>query len=375
MKILLDARLYGLENAGIGRYLVNLVGELAKIDKKNKYSILLRKDYFHSLKLPENWKKILADFRHYSFIEQIKLPTIISSEKPNLSHFPHFNVPLFFTGKFVVTIHDLTMHRQGRNATTLVLPIYYAKRLPYKFLFRKAVNSSVAIISPTGAVKKDIIDYYKVDKDKISVVYEGISAFSLNSKNLSKFKLSRRYFIYVGNLYPHKNINRVIEAVMLLNRNSKIKTHLVIVSSRGVFTSRLKKTIKKMKAEKYVKFLGFVPDEELHVLLKKSVAFVYPSLSEGFGLQGLESLSAGTLVLASDISAFREIYKENAIYFNPFDFTSISEAMSDVVKIGGKKRSKMIEKGQKFVNRYSWSKMARQTLKIYESSARLRQGE
>src|SRR4030042_6950771 len=135
MKILIDARMYGLENSGIGRYVMNLILELRMLDKKNNYVLLLRNKYYKSLHFPGNWKKILADFRHYTVSEQVKLPEIIRKEKPDLSHFPHFNVPFFYSGKFIVTIHDLTMHFQGRNATTLPALPYYAKRLPYKIIF------------------------------------------------------------------------------------------------------------------------------------------------------------------------------------------------------------------------------------------------
>src|SRR3990167_9619406 len=101
MRIVIDARLYGLENAGLGRYTMNLVQELAKLDKENEYVVLLRKKYFNELKLPRNWQKIEADFRHYSLTEQLKLPKMIKNIKPDLVHFPHFNIPLFFRGKYV----------------------------------------------------------------------------------------------------------------------------------------------------------------------------------------------------------------------------------------------------------------------------------
>ena len=96
MKILIDARLYGLENAGVGRYLMNLVEEIIKLRNKERFVILLRKKYFNELNLPEGWKKVLADFGHYTFSEQFKLPQIISKENPDLTHFPHFNIPIFY---------------------------------------------------------------------------------------------------------------------------------------------------------------------------------------------------------------------------------------------------------------------------------------
>src|SRR3990167_4546569 len=112
MRILIDARLYGLENAGLGRYLMNLLAELSKLDKENEYTLLLRKKYFNRLKLPANFTAVKADFRHYSVAEQFMLPVLILKLKPDLVHFPHFNIPLFCPAPFVVTIHDILMHKQ-----------------------------------------------------------------------------------------------------------------------------------------------------------------------------------------------------------------------------------------------------------------------
>jgi len=173
MKILIDGRLYGLENAGLGRYLINLIEELSKIDNKNNYVILLRKKYFDKLDLPGNWKKVLADFHHYSLAEQIKLPKIIHSENPDITHFPHFNIPLLYRGKYIVTIHDMLMHKfAGLSATTLPLPFYFLKQVIYKIVFRRAVTGAKRIIVPSNAVKAEVLNYYHIDPTKIEVIYE-----------------------------------------------------------------------------------------------------------------------------------------------------------------------------------------------------------
>ncbi len=173
MKILIDARLFGPENTGNGRYTMNLVENLAKIDKGNDYVILLRKKYFENLKLPGNWQKVLADFRHYTFKEQLALPVIILKYKPDLVHFPHFNVPIFYFGKYIVTIHDLIMHKfKGGAATYRPIPLYYIWRLGYYLAFAKAVLGSVKIIVPSYAVKEEVVNEYKIDKTKIAVTYE-----------------------------------------------------------------------------------------------------------------------------------------------------------------------------------------------------------
>jgi glycosyltransferase involved in cell wall biosynthesis len=365
MRILIDGRLYGLENAGLGRYLTNLILELSQIDSKNEYVLLLRKKYFDLLDLPANWKKVLADFRHYSIKEQLILPGIIKKENPDLVHFPHFNVPVTYREKYVVTIHDLLMHKQiGLSATTLPAPIYFLKRLAYRFVFDTAVKKSFAVIVPSFAVKNELEKLYKDVSEKINVTYEGLDE---NITTSGGTKITNPYFVYTGNAYPHKNLKRLIQAMVLLNLNRDEKINLLITSARNAFTLRVEKMIRELKAQDFVRLLGFVPDEELGNLYKNSLGLVFPSLSEGFGLPGLEAINSGTLLLASEIPVFREIYGKNAVYFNPLDFSSIEKAMRNVLEISLIERKSLIKKGQEFAKRYSWAKMAKETLKIYLS--------
>lgn len=374
MKILIDARLYGLENAGLGRYVMNLVDELASIDKGNDYVVLLRNKYFKELKLPKNWKKVLADINHYSISEQIKLPIIISAEAVDMVHFPHLNVPLTFKGKFVVTIHDIVMNKfKGAETTNLSLPLYLAKRVGYKKVFEKAVKESVKIIVPSEFTKRELATYYKVNEDKIVVTYEGVETKKVSKANpaniLESYGLLKPYFLYVGNAYPHKNLKRAVKAITEYNLKHADKVQLAIVSSRNVFTSRLEEIIKEADAQDFIKLLGFVPDDKLAVLYRKAEAYLFPSLYEGFGLPGLEAMSSECLLLASEIPVFKEIYKDNATYFNPFDSNSIEAAIRDVVVMDKKKKVKIIRNAKTFANKYSWKKMAKETLKVYKEVA------
>ena len=376
MKIVIDARMYGIEHTGIGRYVMELTQNLAKIDRKNDYTLILRNNYFKSLSLPANFKKIKGDFRQYSFSEQISLPKILKNEKPDLVHFPHFNVPILYRGNYVVTIHDLLMHKQkGFEATTLSPIVYLIKRLGYRAVFDRAVKKPVKIIVPSHAVKKELVDYYSLDPDKVSVTPEGVSDLSGGgavTPLLKKYGIETPYFIYTGNAYPHKNLKRLIEAIISLNTERRIKAHLVIVSARNFFVKKLEKLISEMGAGAFVKVLGFLPDEEVGTLYRHSAAFVFPTLSEGFGIPGLDAMEVGTLVLASEILVLKEVYKEHAIYFNPFDFSSIARTMELALEIGAEAREERIAKARDFVKRYSWNKMAQETLKIYESCARIR---
>jgi len=361
MKILLDARLYGLEHRGIGRYLINLVKELQNVDKKNNYVILLRKKYFDTLNLSKNWEKVLVDVSHYSFKEQIVLPGVIKKQKADLVHFPHFNIPLFWKGKFIATIHDMTMHRRGRNASKLTFFPYYSKRLLYKLIFKKAVKKSRKVIVPSEAVRKELSNYFNVSKDKFVVSYEGVGSFPEGDEEiLNKYSLKKRkYFFYVGGTFPHKNLKLAAKAVKKFNERNKKNVSLAVSSSTNYFLRDLKK-------EK-VKLLGFVPDSELGALYKNSIAFIYPSLSEGFGLQGLEAMKMETLVIASNLPIFKEIYEDNAIYFDPKRVDSISTAMEKVVSLDKQEKTEKIKKAKEYTIKYSWENMAKTTLLAYNA--------
>ena len=165
MKILLDSRFYGLENAGLGRYTSKLVDHLSKIDRTNEYIILLNKKYFYKLKLPKNWKKIPAFFRHYNLSEQIKLRMIVKKENPDLVHSLNFNVPLFCSKPLVVTIHDTLMGQyRGLSATTLPRYQYLLKYLAASYVFKKGLVKAVKVIVPSQTIKKELIRDYKIKK-------------------------------------------------------------------------------------------------------------------------------------------------------------------------------------------------------------------
>lgn len=173
MKIAIDARLYGPKHTGNGRYTKELIDNLVKIDPKNDYYVLLRQEDYDLLRFPKNFTKILAEFNHYTFSEQFKLPLILNKIKPDLVHFPHFNVSILYFGKFIVTIHDLIMHKfTDGSATTRGFLKYFVWRIGYHIAFLKAVYGSIKIIVPSNAIKNELSDYYKLNKNKIVVTYE-----------------------------------------------------------------------------------------------------------------------------------------------------------------------------------------------------------
>lgn len=394
MKIIIDARMYGLENAGIGRYLVNLINQIEKIDQKDKYIILLRKKYFENLKFPKNFQKILADYPHYSFQEQIFLPLQLVKLKPDLVHFPHFNVPLFWSGKYVVTIHDLIKHESRGIETTTRSPFtYWFKHLLYLLIVNHAVKKACRIITPSYFWKKELVKRYNLKENKIRVTYEGVDENLLGSKSnikpttiLAKYNIQKPFVIYTGSLYPHKNVERLVMAVKKLNdlfrasaRNKVLeqskrflnhdnkKLMLVIVCARNIFYERFLEKIKKLQAQDFVNLVGFVPDEDLSVIYKQAEVLVFPSFWEGFGLPGLEAMGVGLPVIAANASCLPEIYGEAALYFDPLNVEEMTEKILMVIR-DKKLREDLVKKGFEQVKKYSWQKMARETIKVYQES-------
>lgn len=371
MKIGIDARLYGTKHGGIGRYTQELIENLQKIDKENEYVIFCRKENFENIKVVKTWKKVLADIKHYSLKEQTILPRIFNKENLDLLHIPHFNVPLFYKKPFIVTIHDITWHKiKGIAATTLPAPLYWIKHFGYQVVLKNAIKNSKKIIAPSNFIKSELVKYFKIQDSKIIVAYEGVSRLTV-TKTKSYVLIPNPYLLYVGNLYPHKNVESVVLALKILDSKFQIpnsRFSFVVVCSRDIFWKRLKRFVEKEKAQNFVKFIGYVSDEELAALYKNAEAFIFPSLFEGFGLPGLEAMACGTPVLASDIPVFREIYSDAAIYFNPKDVDDIVDKINNVIHLNALKRRSIINKGQKRAKMFSWQKMAEETLAVYENS-------
>jgi len=365
MKILIDARFYGQENAGLGRYTASLIEELARGDYSADFVVFLRKKHFNELKLPKNWRKVCVDIRHYSFQEQIILPFLIAREKPDLVHFLHFNVPLFYFRPYVVTIHDLLMHQfKGMTTTTLNPVSYFFKRLGYKVVFKRAINAAKIIFVPSLTVAKELASSFGESKPKIRVIYEGVNKIfwsmpKLKINLLKKYKIDDKYLLYCGNAYPHKNLDFLLTALKAYSQEkSKEKIILVMVLPRDVFSLKLKKRAEELELNDRVRILENISDPELSFLMHFSLAYIAPSLSEGFGLPGLEALSAGTLLMAADIPVFKEIYGDSALYFEPAKTDSLVNLLERVVKFSSYQREIWIKKGRDRAKNYSFEKMA-----------------
>ncbi|MDO8261209.1 MAG: glycosyltransferase family 1 protein, partial [Candidatus Magasanikbacteria bacterium] len=181
---------------------------------------------------------------------------------------------------------------------------------------------------------------------------------------LKKYQIAKPYLIYVGNAYPHKNLETLFAAIKIINKKTKL--NLVVVTARNVFSKRLEVQIAKNNLEKNVQITPYIQSDELNSILRNSEAYVFPSLSEGFGIPGLNAMAAGVPVLASNIPTLQEIYQDAAIYFEPKNPTDIADKIINLLK-SSKTKDDLIKKGFTQVKKYSWQKMAEETLKVYQS--------
>lgn len=374
MKIGIDARLYGTKHAGLGRYTYELVNKLQEIDTQNEYVIFLQAGNFEECTVKnKNFRKVLADFKAYSYGEQLLFPSLISRQKLDLMHFPHFNVPFFYRGKYLVTIHDLIIsHHPSSRATTLPPWLYKLKLLLYNLVVKSAAKRASRIIAVSEFTKTDIIKLLGIDGKKISVVYEGFnlpaSTDNECQKLLQQQGIGNDFLLYVGAAYPHKNLERLIQAFEIIHPEAP-DLQLVLVGKLNFFYERLKQYVLDNHSEikNQIIFTGYLSDEALSCLYQNAKLYVFPSLIEGFGLPPLEAQAYDLPVISSDAACLPEVLGDSAGYFDP----NSAQAMAEKVSLGLNDlqlRGQLAEAGKRNLQRFSWEKMAQEILTLYKNS-------
>lgn len=368
MRIGIDARFYGATHTGIGRYVQNLVLNLAKVDKENKYIVFGGESLREETKEFSNFKWVKLETRPYTIAEQLVNPVVFHKEKLDLLHVPHFNAPVFYPGKFVVTIHDLIKHLSvGKATTTLPYYQYLIKHIAYRLTIKVNLIRADKIIVPAFYWKDYLEKHFKLNPEKILVTYEAASNALTKKTDLKppevvrKYGLNKPFVIYTGNLYPHKNVPFLVEAVRQFNAGHEHRLELALACARN---DAFKNVI---RTDDTIKFLGYVPDPELAALYAEALVLVQPSLIEGFGLTGLEAMSVGLPVLASNATCLPEIYGAAALYFDPGNVDDLVRKLATIFA-DQEMAINLIAAGRKRVKQFSWQRMARQTLAVYKAS-------
>lgn len=375
MRIGIDCRFWGEQ--GHGRYVRNLVRELAKVDHENEYVIFLRQKDYDSVNFTNpKFVKVRADIRWYTLKEQCILPWIYYKANLDLLHVPHFNIPVLYYKPLIITMHDLTVsHFPSIRSTTLPLPIWKTKRFLYHIVLWIALQRARTIITVSDFVKGEVQRHYPFTKDKIVVTHEAVEQLfinraqqmPLNDPHINAAKLQYgikdQYLIYIGNVHPHKNIERVIRVFCRLHEKLP-NVQLVLAGKDDYFQKRLKMETGKWKLENSIVWTGFVPDDDLIALLKGAAAFVFPSLMEGFGIPPLEAMACGTPTIVSNAASLPEVCGDASAYFNPKDEDEMYARMNEVLT-NADLRAQLIQKGYQQTAKYSWKTLAQQTYQTY----------
>lgn len=361
MTIAIDARII---NSTTGRYVERLLYHLEQLDKNNLYLILVRKADINFYKPSNpNFKVVEADFADYSFGEQLGFAKLLYQLKPDLVHFCMPQQPLLYFGTVVTTVHDLNLLRITTNDSMGSIELRI-KKLIFRTLLWIVTHRSKRIITPTKYVKNDLIGFAKIVPGKILVTYEG---GEIKKEEPVAFGLlaNKQFLLYAGRAEPYKNNRRLIEAhQQLLKKYPDI--HLAIVGKKDALRQADIAWVEKNQY-KQVDFLGFVDDSQLAWLYANCRAYVFPSFMEGFGLPGLEAMAYGAPVVSSNATCLPEVYKNGAHYFDPSDMQAMTKAIDEVIS-DDILQQKLIANGREVHTKYSWQRMAKQTLAVYESA-------
>jgi glycosyltransferase involved in cell wall biosynthesis len=364
MRIAIDAR--KLHDYGIGTYLRNLATELARQNSGDHYRLICRPadaDFVRSLG-PE-FEPIVEHAGNDSMLEMFSVPWALRQARVDLFHAPHYVVSPLTTCPTVVTIHDCIHLR---------FPQYLPNRRAHAYarvMMTMAARRARRILTVSQASKQDILQYLDVPASKIEVIYNALDERLATpppeediTRVRERFQLRAPFILYTGNIKPHKNVDRLIEAFAILRKRRPQELKLLIIGDEISKYPNLRRQIHRFQLHQHVRFLGFVPDATVHVLYKLAAAFVFPSLYEGFGLPPLEAMASGTPVITSNVSSLPEVVGDAALLIDPMDASAIATAMQRVLD-EPELRAELVRRGCERVKTFSWARSIARTHEVY----------
>lgn len=358
--VVIDSRHLG---SSTGVYMQNLLKHLNTLPHENlRFSALVpRAEVSHWQKQLPNITIVSADHKWYSTSEQLLLPWKLYSLRPNLVHFCMPQQPLLYIGKRVTTIHDLTLVRYEN--VDMNPAIYRMRKGVFVALLRNVIARSKAIITGTQFVRDDIVAWTKEKyRDKMTVTLEAGDPLASEAETVENLA-DKKFLFFVGNAFPYKNLDRIVDAYRLV-KASHPDLQLVFAGKKDYFYEQIERRVSQ-EGIADVHILGFVSEGEKRWLFQNAVAYIVASLSEGFHIPGLEAMYEGCPVISSSATCLPEVYEDAALYFNPHDTEELAAQIETVIT-NTNVRKRLKNKGYKQVKKYSWRRMAEQTLEVYE---------
>jgi glycosyltransferase involved in cell wall biosynthesis len=368
MRVAIDAR--KLHDFGIGTYIRNLLRHLARIDQSSEFLLLTTEaDLGIAASLGPNFRTVLEPSGNYSIAEQVHIPWLLWKEKPDVYHATHYVLPPAVPCPAVVTIHDCIHLR---------FPEYLPSRFAYAYARASiwaAAHRASHILTVSEASKEDILHYVHVPPERITVTYNALDeqfGAAPGAEDIElvreRYQLHHPFVLYVGNIKPHKNLVRLIDAFAGLRRDGFPDLTLLIIGDEISKLPALRHAVHSHKLHKHVRFLGFLSDHTLAALYRLASVFVFPSLYEGFGLPPLEAMASGTPVVTSNVSSMPEVAGDAAVLVDPHDTVDIKDGMKRVLTDAALRES-LVRKGLERARHFSWETSVRQTLAVYHEAA------
>ena len=371
MKIAVDIKgAYSYHGTGIGTYTEKFIENLINLDKSNVYELLYCGTNPSNFKNP-NTNVHLISRKHSSFFEQKYIPNLLKNKNCLIFHAPQNGIgykDLFSENKFktIVTIHDLIPYVLPQTVGKSYLK-NFLKQIPY------VIEKSSSIITVSNCSKKEILKFFPIDPNKISVIhlaadeiFKPINFNFAKSFVKEKYNIDYNFILYIGGFSKRKNIYNLISAFEKAYKNFNKPIKLLLLGNIKGENEILQNLISQKNLEKHIKFIGFVPEKDLPMFYNASIFFVYISLYEGFGLPVLEAMSCKKAVLSSNIPSILEITNKNSYFVDPNDIIKISEGLCEISN-NENLRISLEEKSFNQSKNFSWEKCAKETLKIYES--------
>jgi len=379
-------------------YSFYIIQNLARIDRQNQYILYLDQepaaDLLEAVAPYDNFelRRLQWPWRYFWTLGRLSWEMIV--RRPDVLFVPAHSLPLFHPRRTINTIHDIAFLREGdlyqarglrlqsntgKSLVNLLTKIltrgrYQSNSLDYLLWSTAyALKNASKIIAVSNFTKKEIIDVYSSKfADKIEVIYNGYPHelyFPRNNTEerrqvLDKYGLEEPFFLYVGRLEKKKNTPSLVEAFALFKEaNPYSKASLVLIGNAGFGYDEVKYIVEEYNLGRSVIMPGWVSEDDLPIIFSAALAFVFPTLHEGFGIPVLQAMACGVPTLVSDLPVLREILGEASFYFNPRDKNNLALALSAVA--GNKNlRQDLANKGLKRAEMFSWKKSAAETLKI-----------
>src|SRR3989442_3454206 len=364
VRIGIDAR--KLHDFGIGTYIRNLLRQLARLDRETEFVVFCRPDDREALtSLGENFRPVPERYAHYSVAEQLSIPLALRREGITLFHAPHYVLPPLVRCRSVVTIHDC-IH--------LMFPQYLPSRLAFDYArtsIRGAAKRATRVLTVSESSKRDILKYVDTQPEKIDVIYNAYDErFAIDPAEedvvrvRERYQLQDEFVIYAGNVKPHKNLERLIDAFQIVRKRGLDHLKLVLIGDDISKYTALRRAVHQHQLHKYVRFLGYLPEETLAVMYRLAAVFVFPSLYEGFGLPPLEAMASGTPVVTSNVSSLPEVAGVAAGLLDPYQSVAIADGIYRVLTDEELRRD-LRRKGLARAPQFSWEQSVRRVREIY----------